>query len=177
MTTDMLPRQLSLRTLLVLMALVAVCLVAHRSYRTWYIRHYPGHYLHTVLLPNVHNGDTRQEVALLFASGDRVDMQTDSNVQKWNFRPWPILPGDEFWQFSDSSGHRVYLQFRNGLLVNHPKANFVNADWHGQINQQPPLLLRYGVWPYGVALIVTVGYLLLAFDQKPRPSRINSSRL
>jgi len=146
----MVPRQFSTRTLLALMGLVAVCLAAHRLHYAWYVRNYPGHYLDSLLYARVHNGYARVDIARLFASGARVDVQTNPNVQRvWTSRQWPIAPGDEIWHFHDAYRHGVYLQFRDGRLVNHSNADFADPDKLAQINQQPqpPWPVRYGVWP------------------------------
>ena len=167
----MFPRQFSTRTLLAFMALVAVCLAAHRLYSAWYVRNYPGHYLHSLLNSQVHNGDTRADVARFYDTAVKVDVQADPNVQQlWNSRKWAIDVGDEVWHFSGSSGHGVYLQFRAGQLINHRNSDFADPDRLAKMNRQPlpPVALRYGVWPYCVALFVITGVVILLFDKRTK---------
>src|SRR5688572_10909832 len=105
----------SLRTLLVMVTLTAVCLASHRLYQFWYARNYPQYSLYSLLRAGVHNGDNWQDIARHFKSAVKLDASNDPNVERvWKPRGWIIRPDDEIWHFQHSSRHGVLLQFREG---------------------------------------------------------------
>jgi leucyl aminopeptidase (aminopeptidase T) len=107
-----------LRTLMLIVALAAVCLTISRAYQFWYVRNYPLHSLNALVGAHVHNGDTFREVAKHFTKAVKVDFDKDPQVQMvWTSRGWTVLPGDEIWRFTHSRSGTT-LQFREGRVVN-----------------------------------------------------------
>jgi hypothetical protein len=103
-TRNMLPRQFAIRTLLLMVALAAVCLTIHRAYQFWYVRYYPYHSLQTLVGSRVHNGDAFEEVGRHFKKAEKVDFDNEPRIQMvWNSRGWAVLPGDEVWRFQHSA--------------------------------------------------------------------------
>src|SRR4029079_16440705 len=153
----MLPRQFSIRTLLLMVALAAVCLTIHRVYQHWYVRYYPLHSLHTLIGTQMHNADTFQEVARHFKKAEKVDFKNDPKIQMlWNARGWTVLPGDEIWRFWHSARNSALFQFRDGRVVNLQPRDHAARDANARLNRAPvpPKLLRHGVWPFCVAIFV-----------------------
>src|SRR5437870_206594 len=69
-----LPRlQFSMRTLIVSVLLVAICLATNRAYLRWYVHKYPSHYVFSVLHDQIHDGDTFEHVAQYFESAEKTD--------------------------------------------------------------------------------------------------------
>jgi hypothetical protein len=167
----MLPWQFSIRTLLLLVALAAVCLTIHRVYQFWYVRYYPYHSLQTLVGTQVHNGDTFQEVARHFKKAEKVDFDNEPRVQMvWNSRGWAVLPGDEVWRFQHSARNGTVLQFREGRVVNFQSSDHADPDANARLNRAPvpPRLLRRGVWPFCVAIFIVGAGVLVVMDKKRR---------
>jgi len=175
----MYPRQFFIRTLLVMVTLAAVCLASHRVYSSWYAQNYPGHFLYRLLHTQVHNGDTLEEVSRQFNTAVEVDASNVTNVVKlWNSRGWSIPPEDEIWHFSHASGRGIYLQFRDGRVVNYPYFDFADPDALAQMNNDPlpPLLLRRGIWPIALVVLVLTGGVLTLCDKKSHGSASTDPR-
>jgi hypothetical protein len=163
------PLQFSIGTLLAIVFLIAVCLAIVRAYDRWYAHRYSAHYMFSLLHHQIRNGDTFQDVARYFDTAVKTDRDAP-NVQKiWSQRSWVIQPGDEIWHFGmRSSG--VYLQFRDGRVVNHVNSDYVEADRMAQLNHQPvpPLVSRFGPWPLCFMVLGGGGCILVMLDNRAR---------
>ncbi len=164
----------SIRTLLLIVALAAACLATHRAYQHWYTQNYPLHALDSLLSTRVNNGDTFEAVSANFEKAVRMDLMTQDNQQNvlylWNHRGWEILPDDEIWHFEYAQGHGVWLQFRDGRVVNFQRRDFADPDKNAQVNRAPipPLLLRKGIWPLCSVVFVLGTCVLVLVDRKER---------
>src|SRR5262245_61444174 len=173
-----LPRlQFSIRTLIVSVLLVAICLATNRAYLRWYAHKYPSHYVFSVLRNQIHDGDTFEHVAQYFERAERTDFDAPNVRKVWSTRPWTIQPGDDIWHFRNASSG-VFIQFRDGRVVNHPTSDYAEPDRIAQLNHHPvpPPFLRYGVWPYCLLVLAAGGSILVAIDSRTR-SRSTSNRL
>jgi hypothetical protein len=161
--------QFSLRTLIVSLLLVAICLATNRAYRRWYAHKYPSHYLYSVLRDQIHDGDTFEHVARYFERAEQTDFDARNVRNVWSTRPWPIQPGDDIWHFRNASSG-VLIQFRDGRVVNHPTSDYAEPDRIAQMNHHPvpPLFLHYGIWPYCLLVQAAGGLILVALDSRVR---------
>jgi hypothetical protein len=167
----MLPRQFSIRSLLLMVALAAVCLTIHRVYHHWYLQNYSGYSLYLLLGTQVHNGDTFEEVAGHFGKAVKVDLSKEPSMQRvWDSRGWTILPGDEFWRFRHSTRNGVTLQFRDGRVVNFQPSDYADADALAKLNRAPipPRWLRRGVWPVCLLIFIVGSCVLVLMEKKTR---------
>jgi len=158
-----------LRTLLVGISLFAICLACSRVYDHWYAQRYSAHYLFSLLHNRIHDEDTFQQVATYFQTATKTDPSSANVKMIWSSRSWVIQPGDEIWHFKiGSSG--VYLQFRDGKVVNHQNRDFAYPDDMAQRNHGPvpPTLLRYGIWPICLCATVAMGSILVAIKIRSR---------
>jgi hypothetical protein len=169
MTT--LPRQYSLRTLAIVIVFISLCLAADRAWRAWYVRNYVGYYVSEVTYRRVSNGDSYHDVLRHFATVRPVGSEEERATLKrvWGQNAWPIEEGDEFFHFSVPPGHGVWVQFRDGRVVNHPGRRG-DLGILAQINKYPapPIWLRLGIWPYCV-LIALVGMLVMWVRSSRQP--------
>jgi hypothetical protein len=160
----MLPRRFSIRTLLLIVALAAVCLTVHRLYQRWYLQNYSMYSLFVLLGTQVHNGDTFVDVARHFEKAVKMDLDNDPKAMRWEST---ILPGDEIWNFWYSR-FRVNLQFRDGRVVNFQPSIFSDADALAKRAQEliPPWWLRPGVWPFCMLLFIAESCVLVLMEKK-----------
>jgi hypothetical protein len=151
----------SLRTLFLIVTLVAAFLACHRVYRSWIATAYSAYYVNDVLQSQVHNGDSVQETARHFNTARPITEEDTNELDRitliWGLRQWDIEDGDEFHCFQ-SPNTGVYLQFRHGKLINHQNSDYDNLELLAQINRQPfpPLVLRYGAWPFFLAAVACI---------------------
>jgi hypothetical protein len=162
----MLP-QFSIRALFLAVTIIGSCLACDRAYKRWYVRKYTGHYVFSVLRDSVHDGDKPDEIALLFETATKVNASEPIIQNLWKSRSTPIVPDDEFWRFG-CGDHGFFGQFRDSRLVHHRARDYANLDQVAQLNHfpVPPKLLRYGVWPFCIALLGIGGILLFAMRHK-----------
>ena len=144
--------QYSLRTFLVVVALVATYFPCQRiylsCYRSWLANNHGSFYVDTVRNSDLRPGDTLQEVGRHF---DKMQMVTDLDAAKMKEivesrvrMKMEILEGDQFYYASLLNGAGMDLQFRDGHLVNLWK--------RGTKYSQHPLI-RYGFPIYYVSFV------------------------
>ncbi len=171
--------QFSIRTLLLLVALTAVCLSIHRVYQSWYVQSYTLHSLHSFLSTGINNGDSFDKVAGHFETAAKVDIASNDQVRDlWKYKGWAIQPHDEIWHFIYSKGRGVWIQFRDGRVVNFRASDFADPDRNARVNREPvpPLLLRHGIWPLCLAIFVVGSCVLVALDKRARGASSPQSR-
>ena len=115
--------QFSIRTLLILVALVAFYFPFDKAYRKWLARNHGGSYVAAVLHSELHEGDNLDSVAAHFDSIRLLTPSTDNDyllnlAAICSRKGLSIQEFDEFYRVSVSSGPGAYLQFRNRKLVN-----------------------------------------------------------
>ena len=182
----------SLRTILVIVTLVATYFASAQWYNAWLSTHYETYYTLSQLHSTICNGDSLQEVGAIFDSVKLVTQKDSADMSGvtalWTARKWPIETGDEFYFMSTSNGMPGVFQFREGKLVNHQNSDYGHVDGASFGNlfyteeearrgysMPHPLLLRFGVLPFWVmlaALALTANHFI--FPQS-RSVRDNSS--
>jgi hypothetical protein len=163
----------SIRTLLVAVTLVAAYFPCAKTYHSWFVNKYAGYY-NGSLVSQVQNGDSINDVSELFDSmrlltpADEHDMRNIASV--WASQKLDIEEGDQLFHFSCVSGHGVYLQFRDGRLVNFPNGAYKDARKLAEINNDPipHALLLMGVWPYYVVCIGFASVMFALFYRRRR---------
>ena len=117
--------QYSLRSFLVVVALVAAYFPCHRiylsSYRSWLVHNHGLLYIDIIRNSELRNGDTLQEVRRHF---DKMQMVTDLNaaqmkeiVAKRVQLKMTMLEDDQFFHGSLANGEGMDLQFRDRKSV------------------------------------------------------------
>jgi hypothetical protein len=169
--------QFSIRTLLLIVLLVAICLATNRTYVRWYAHKYPSHYIYSVCRDQIRDGDTFKHVAQYFERAEQTDFAAPNARNVWSTRPWTIRPGDDIWHFHNKSSG-VLIQFRDGRVVNHPTSDYADIDRMAQQNHHPvpPFFFCYGVWPFCLFVVAVGGLILVAIDKRAR-SRTTSNGL
>jgi hypothetical protein len=137
-------RQFSLLALLVGVGIVGMVLAGWRIHHQW-----QGKHRHRVLLERLHksvrNGDSIEKVQSLLGPGDLVQ-DASSPIRTVEAHPdhYPhgVEPGDIFLLYDPRIRDWVYLQFRNGRLVNHRPEAFakysdVPAQTHPDVQLTP----------------------------------------
>lgn len=149
--------QYSLRTFLVVVALVATYFPCHRIYRSWLANNYGSFYVDTVRNSYLRNGDTLQEVVRHF---DKMQMVTDLNaaqmkeiVEGWAGMKLTILEDDQFFHASLLNGAGMDLQFRDGQLVNLWKKA-------AKVNQHPLMRSLFPIYYLSLVTLLFFAYRL-----------------
>jgi len=168
--------QFSIRTLLIGVLLIALCLASARAFNYWYAHKYTAHNLFSHLHDRIHNGDTFQKVVRYFKTTEKVESTTPYVQKLWSARSWDIQPGDEIWRFGERS-NGVYLQFRDGRLINHSNSDYANPDQVARLNGDsvPPMFFRYGVWPLCIVILGVGGLMIIAIER--RAAQLRNARV
>jgi hypothetical protein len=167
------------RTAFVAMTVIASYFVASRLYESWFSHRY-SYYVTGMKLAELQNGMSFDRVRSSFSSSTRllasdvveIGPNEGGKIRRGNgFRnASPSLinmvqdlfsqmaPGHELFVFEDSTGGTAYLQFRDGLLVNHSPALYVPTPEYAQINHAPfpSFALRFGVLPHFILMLIVV---------------------
>ncbi len=118
----------TIRALLLVTAIVAVCLVSWKEYRAWYFQNHPMEYMRSQLYTAVRDGNSVDEVSVLLGAKGTREPPPDSVRQIYGQRTLGVTPADDFLVFSrkDRPGRKpqAWLQFRDGYLVNHIPKQF-----------------------------------------------------
>ena len=131
-----------------------------------------------VLLSELRNGDTLTQVGKHFDNVKLVtpaDVQTNTNITTvWGNKGLPIMPGDQFYHFSLSTGAGCHLQFRQGALVNLWNTAYTSVVRDASQLTRPNQLLAYGFF-LGYLMVVVLGTLAFLFLRKRRILRPQGS--
>jgi hypothetical protein len=177
--------QFSLRTLIVTITLMAIYFVASKFYQTCFESVY-SHYTSAERVASLENGLSLARVSALYSTTHRINLSdlvdpgptqngkilrpggftsaSPSTIKLLRERFDQMVPGDELYSFKDRNGGGVYLQFRDGKLINHPRTLY-DPEQLSKLNNFPfpNVALRFGILPYYVPialLLILVDYRL-----------------
>jgi hypothetical protein len=170
--------QYSMRTLLIFVAVVAMYFPCAQVYDAWFHSrtrsNHSFHYVEMVLLTELRNGDTLAQVGKHFDNTKLVtpaDVQTNTNIRTvWGNKGLPILPGDQFYFFSLSTGAGCHLQFRQGTLVNLWNTAYTSVVRDPRQLTRPNQFLAFGFF-LGYLMVVVLGTIAILFLGKRRMLR------
>jgi len=182
--------QFSLRTLIVTITLVAIYFVASILYRTCFESVY-SQYTSAKRVASLENGLSLARVSALYTTNHRINPSdlvdpgptgngkilrpggftsaSPSTIKLLRERFDQMVPGDELFSFKDRNGGGVYLQFRDGKLINHPRTLY-DPEQLSKLNRFPfpNVALRFGILPYYVPIAI----LLILIDYRLQQRRI-----
>lgn len=129
--------QVSLRTILVLVAVIAVGLSAYVAYERWHASKYPRLHSWRILHRSIKGGDSIDRVRWLLPSSVVADEKETSLYRKMiSRRPLALAPDgykpDDFLLVYKVENSIVFLQFRDEVLINHDPEEFANP-----VNSRP----------------------------------------
>ena len=125
--------QFCLRTLLVLVAVIAVGLAAYIAYEHWHASKYPRLHAYRILHRSIRVGDSIDKVQRLLPGSLVADAKETSLFRKMISR-WPLAQAPEGYKPDDFllvykvENGMVFLQFRDDVLINYDPDEFANPD-------------------------------------------------
>ncbi len=150
----------SLRTLLVLMAVVSAYFPLANLFDNWVSTTYGEHYVNSILASRIQNGDSIDTVASHFSSfrllddSDTNDMENVTRI--WTSNRWTMKNDDQIYYFETLGGSGTYLQFSDGRLIN--LSNKAHRDERGIAKMNaypfPNWIVRCGFFPLYILLVV-----------------------
>ena len=159
----------SIRTLLLLVTLVALYFPTRAIYEPWQesrLRVSHAMFHDFSVLAKLTEGDSLEEVSRHYDSLRPIDSNSPLHSRlKMEFAALNNLTfdeTDEFYEYrTHGDGNFGYLQFRDGLLVNHPSDIFGDPVANTVRNKSalPGVFDRMGVWP--VYIIVVIVFLTI----------------
>ena len=182
--------QFSLRTLIVTITLIAIYFVASMLYRNWFEKAY-SFYTSAERVASLENGLSLNRVSALYSTTQRINptdlvdpapgengkilrpdgfsLASPSMIRKLRDTFDQMGPGDELYSFKDRNGGGVDLQFRDGKLINFPRALYA-PEQLAKLNKFPfpNAALRFGILPY----YVPIALLLVLVDYRLQQSKI-----
>ncbi|QDV22247.1 hypothetical protein [Aureliella helgolandensis] len=187
--------------MILLTAIVALYCCCASIYDHWYESKYAG-FVGADKLAKLEPGTSFDSVAALYSGSSKitpqsiVDLGPSENGKILNLegftRVSPSLitllndklakmeAGDELYCFDEPHGGGVYLQFRDGRLVNHVPNNYQPTIQLMEVNRLllPPLFLRFGLLPFYVpfAILILFVYGRLSHQKRATPKTINVRR-
>ena len=181
----------SVRTLIVVVTLVAVYFPLARFYDSWYTSKYGEYYTSNVLGFKIHNGDSLNQVASHFGSYQAVGHDHHFPAISMTIAElcarnnWPVEEGDQFYRFSTPGGDGgTYLQFRNNKLINLKNSDYADAGLLAKMNgfSLPHPALTLGFLPLYLTTVLSLAILYLWFRRKrsshmPNTAQANACNL
>ena len=164
----------SIRTLLLMVAVVAIYFPIRDIYEPWRRRRLQvSHPIFSDFesLASITEGDSVSVVARHYPMLEAVEPNTPSwqnLARQFESSGMRVENTDEFYEYTiHGVGNFGYLQFRDGNLVNHPQEVFADpmANAIGNKSALPGLLDRMGVWPIYLPVAAAFSALCLVCDR------------
>lgn len=155
------PGRFSLRTLMLLVAVVSAYFPLANLFDAWMTTTYDKYYVNSILAHQIKNGDSIDTVASHFWSHRLLD-DSDSHDMKnvtdiWTSNRWMIEKDDQLYYFGTLGGAGTYLQFRDDRLIN--LSNKAHRDEVGIAKMNaypfPTWVVRFGFLPLYFLLVFT----------------------